>query len=46
VAGRRPINIFMFSVKTVGLTKEHKGVPAVFDVDLNVRKGEIYSHNR
>ena len=29
-------------IKTVGLTKVYKGVPVVVDVDLNVKKGEIY----
>ncbi len=29
-------------IKTVGLTKTYKGTPVVMDVNLNVKKGEIY----
>ncbi|MDD4113548.1 MAG: ATP-binding cassette domain-containing protein [Herbinix sp.] len=29
-------------IRTAGLTKAYKGVPVVSDVDLNVKKGEIY----
>ena len=29
-------------IRTVGLTKVYKKTPVVADVDLNVKKGEIY----